>query len=241
MDSDPLRILVIEDDTKLAKLVGTYLGKHHFEVSYARNGRAGLALAHEAQPHLIILDLMMPEMDGLSVCRELRNWYPGRILVLTASDEDMDQVASLELGADDYVTKPIHPRVLLARIRMLLRRATAGRSAGSGERPAATAEEIIYGGLSLHGGRRQVVLDGEPVVLTTAEFELLWLLAENPEQPLSRDAIMQATRGMQHDGLDRSIDNRIVSLRRKLGDNKGLPKRIITVRGKGYLFVTDQW
>ncbi|TQV86262.1 response regulator transcription factor [Exilibacterium tricleocarpae] len=237
MQIETQRILVVEDDVKLADLVGTYLGKHHFEVAYAIDGKSGLAQARDTQPHLIILDLMLPEMDGLSVCRELRTWYRGRILVLTASDEDMDQVACLEIGADDYVTKPIHPRVLLARIRVLLRREEF-------EQPGATSaatDEIVYGGLSVHRGRRQVTLDGTPVVLTDAEFELLCLLAENPEQSLSRDAIMQATRGVQHDGLDRSIDNRIVALRRKLGDNKGLPKRIITVRGKGYLFVTDQW
>lgn len=229
------RILLVEDDIKLAGLVSNYLRKHQFNVAHAENGRLGLELAHTLQPHLIILDLMLPEMDGLSVCRELRGWYKGRIIVLTASDEDMDQVASLEIGADDFVTKPIHPRVLLARIKVLLRREEFNAS------DIGKTDSITYGGLTLYSGKRQAHLHGKAINLTEAEFGLLWLLANNPERSLSRDDIMQSIRGIEYDGVDRSIDNRIVSLRRKLGDNEGLPKRIITVRGKGYLFVTDQW
>ena len=229
------RILLVEDDIKLAELVSDYLGKHQFNVSHAANGRLGLEQAHTLQPHLIILDLMLPEMDGFSVCRELRSWYRGRIIILTASDEDMDQVASLEIGADDYVTKPIHPRVLLARIKVLLRREEF-KATDLGSR-----DSISHGGLTLCKAKRQARLQGKAVNITEAEFALLWLLANSPEQPLSRDDIMQSLRGIEYDGLDRSIDNRVVSLRRKLGDNEGLPKRIITVRGKGYLFVSDQW
>lgn len=243
-------ILLVEDDIKLAGLIGTYLSQYGFSVVSAEGGLTGLNKAQEHQPDLIVLDLMLPELDGLSVCRELRTWYRGRIVMLTASDEDMDQVAALEIGADDFVKKPIHPRVLLARIRMLLRREEpylAHLAAADGPEIKTNAEQnlhtniIVYGQLKLHRSRRQTQLYGNTVSLTEAEFNLLWLLAKNPETPLSRDEIMKSTRGVEHDGLDRSIDNRIVSLRRKLDDNTGLPKRIITVRGKGYLFVTDQW
>ncbi len=232
-----LSILIIDDDKKLAKLISTYLSKYQFDISLAEDGITGITLTKECQPHLIIVDLMLPEMDGLSVCRELRSFYSGRIIMLTASDEDMDQVACLELGADDFITKPVHPRVLLARIRMLLRRTEWQANVIEED----NSDTIHYGSLSLYLGKRQVFLDSEVVSLTDAEFNLLWLLASNPEQPLSRDVIMKQVRGVEHNGFDRSIDNRIMALRRKLKDNKGLPKRIITVRGKGYLFVTDQW
>lgn len=227
-------ILLIEDDLELAELISHYLIQHDFLVDQAHTGKSGLELAESLNPSLIILDLMLPEINGLSVCRQLRNWYQGRIIILTASDEDMDQVAALEMGADDFVTKPIHPRVLLARIRMLLRRE------GSFPIPD-TTEELCYGSLCIHHGKRLVTLKHEPISLTEAEFSLLWFLANNPEQAMSRDDIMRATRGIEYDGIDRSIDNRVVSLRRKLGDDQGLPKRILTVRGKGYLFITDQW
>lgn len=231
------KLLLIEDDKKFAGLVTEYLAPYDFDIAYAENGKIGLTMAEELQPGLIILDLMMPVLDGLSVCRQLQGWYQGRIIVLTASDEDMDEVACLEIGAHDFVSKPVHPRVLLARIRALLRR---------DDKPAEPAHtndvsRKQFGQLILNNNKRQVFLSGDLVSLTDTEFELLWVLASKPDQALSRDFIMQSLRGIEHNGLDRSIDNRIVSLRKKLGDNKGLPQRIITVRGKGYLFAPDQW
>ncbi|UXI02171.1 response regulator transcription factor [Photobacterium sp. TY1-4] len=232
-----INILIIEDDLKLAGLIQNYLEQQGFTVRHAETGQQGLQIAREMTPQLIILDLMLPVMNGLAVCRELKSWYKELILVLTASDDDMDQVALLEMGADDFVHKPIHPRVLLARVRALLRRYEHQPASATNER----AEQLNFGQLTLHLGRRLVQLNDKPVNLTEMEFELLWLLASNPEKPLSRDDISLALRGIEHDGLDRSIDNRIVSLRRKLGDHSGVPRRIITVRGKGYLFVTDRW
>ncbi len=247
------RILLIEDDKQLADLVRTYLKEYGFEIKWAENGTLGLTIAQNFQPDLIILDLMLPEIDGLSVCRKLRAWYSGRIIILTASDEDMDQVAALEVGADDFVTKPIHPRVLLARVRMLLRRESLETSpTGNSDATYPTYNTpddqkitdkniVIHGELQLKKSHREVLFRQKEIFLTEAEFSLLWFLATHPEIPLSRDDITQALRGISYDGLDRSIDNRIVSLRRKLGDNQGLSKRLITVRGKGYLFVSDQW
>ncbi len=229
------KILIIEDDIKLADLISEYLSERGFQLHHAENGALGLEMCSSLNPDLIILDLMMPVMDGLSVCRQLQNDYTGRILVLTASDDDMDQVAVLEMGAHDYVNKPIHPRVLLARIRTLLRR----------EEPRAVQAPnnnvLTFGGLQLNNTRRSVLLEQHEVVLSSTEFDLLWLLASQAEQALSRDAIMRSLRGIEHDGIDRSIDNKIVSLRKKLGDSDGLPKKIITVRGKGYMFIADHW
>lgn len=232
-------ILIIEDDLKLARLISTFLLKYGYRIERADNGRDGLALVEKLRPALIILDLMMPVMDGLSVCRKLQNRPDGKILVLTASADDMDHVAALEIGADDFVKKPIHPRVLLARVRSLLRRELSAGNEISNQKSNIT--QLQFGDLEIHLGRRSVTLAGSAVTLTEAEFQLLWLLASHSEQILSRNDICQKTRGIDYDGLDRSIDNRIVSLRRKLGDDSGLARHIITVRGKGYLFVPDHW
>lgn len=231
-------LLIIEDDEKLALLTKEYLSKKGFSVSHAEDGLMGINLAKELEPELIILDLMLPKVDGLTACRELKRWYRGPLLILTASEEDMDQVAALEMGADDYVSKPIHPRVLLARIRMLLRRYGPEPSLEEVENKS---NELSFGKLYINFARRQVLYAKDKIQLSEGEFELLWLLASHPEQTLSREEISQCLRGIEHDGLDRSIDNKIVSLRRKLNDNQGPPRRIITVRGKGYVFITDQW
>lgn len=234
------KILLIEDDLKLAELITSYLDQQGFVVYHADDGQKGLKLAEEIQPQLIILDLMLPNLNGLTVCRRLQSWYQGALLVLTASNDDMDQVAVLEMGADDFVNKPIHPRVLLARVRALIRR-DEKKVATLHQALTPNSELLIFDSLKINIGRRQVELAGESIKLTETEFELLWLLANNPEKPVSRDEISQSIRGIEYNGLDRSIDNKIVSLRKKLGDANGLPRRIITVRGKGYLFITDQW
>jgi two-component system response regulator RstA len=232
-------LLIIEDDVKLADLISTYLSNHHFDIQHAEGGISGIERVKKYLPQLVILDLMLPELDGLSVCKELRTFYHGRIIILTASDEDMDQVACLEIGADDFISKPVHPRVLLARIKVLLKRDCLPPD--TAKNSYSDKNVIVYGGLSIQYDKRRVLLDQREINLTEAEFSLLWLFAKNPERTLSRDEIMQQTRGLKYDGFDRSIDNRVVSLRKKLSDNKGLPKRILTVRGKGYLFVTDRW
>jgi two-component system, OmpR family, response regulator RstA len=240
MQRDTTKLLLIEDDNKFARLVSDYLQPFGYLVHHAENGELGLTKTREINPQLIILDLMMPVMDGLSVCRELQGWYRGRVIVLTASDEEMDEVACLEMGADDFVSKPVHPRVLLARVRALLRRDVNPVTLDQGSNELDEAK-LQFGQLTLQHNQRRTYFNGTLINLTESEFALLWVLASHPEQPLSRDFIMKALRGIEHDGLDRSIDNRIVSLRKKLDDSKGLPKRIITIRGKGYLFVSDQW
>ncbi len=231
-----MKIVLIEDDVKLAELLTSYLENNEFEVHLAHDGLQASSLILQVQPDLVILDLMLPGLDGLSICREIRNDYKGKIVFLTASDDDIDHVAALELGADDFVNKPIKPRVLLARIRMLLRRQQQTELAHPDN-----DHQLHFGQLSINHKLRQCSLAGEDIVLTDSEFDLLWLLASHAEQVLSREYLVKETRGIEYDGLDRTIDNKVAILRRKLGDSSSVPKRILTLRGKGYLFVPESW
>ena len=241
------KILLIEDDEKLTELLSLYLSRNGFEVEVGHRGTDAEPMLQRSQPELLILDLMLPGMDGLSVCRQVRSLFKGKILILTASDDDMDQVAALEMGADDFVCKPLQPRVLLARIRMLLRRQdnNSQSSAEKGnEKTAVSADNdsvLRLGGLELNPLTQRCFLEGELVNITPGEFDLLWYLASNADQVLSRDQLVKQTRGIEYDGVDRTIDNKIVLLRKKLNDNPSLPSRIITVRGKGYLLVSNKW
>ncbi len=243
--STDVQILLIEDDVKLTELLELYLSRNGYNVAVGHSGADAKRLLEEMNPDLLILDLMLPGMDGLSICRAVRATYQGKILILTASDDDMDQVAALEMGADDYVCKPLHPRVLLARIRMLLRRHEEEQV--NDETPpvkdggSVPAQSLTFGQLAMIGTTKRCTLAGEPINLTPAEFDLLWLLAQHPDQPLSREELVKQTRGIEYDGVDRTIDNRIVILRKKLQDDASQPQRIITVRGKGYLFVSSSW
>lgn len=239
------RILLVEDDRKLTDLLAEFLHRHAFEVHVVHDGAAAPAAVQAIAPELVVLDLMLPGLDGLGVCRAIRSRYTGKILMLTASEDDMDHVAALELGVDDFVSKPLHPRVLLARIRMLLRRLPADEPAPSIAEQAAEAalpaHALRFGGLLLDSRLQRCTLHGASVSLTPGEFEVLWLLASHAQGPLSRDTLVRETRGIEYDGIDRTIDNKVASLRKKLGDDASLPSRIITVRGKGYLFVPDAW
>ncbi|MET2897145.1 response regulator [Vibrio rotiferianus] len=231
-DSKP-SLIIVEDDPKLQTMLSEYFSQQGFEVSCIDNGTDAPESIIENQPDLVLLDLMLPGQDGLSVCRQVRDCYKGKILMLTASDDDFDHVAALEIGADDFVTKPIKPRVLLARIRMLLRR-----------KEVSTIESDIcveVGVLCLNRLRKACALNKEPIALTDGEFDLLWVLATRPEQTLSREWLTKTLRGIEYDGTDRTIDNRIVTLRKKLGDSTTPPQKIITVRGQGYLFMPDAW
>jgi DNA-binding response OmpR family regulator len=228
-------ILVVEDDPRLSALIHDYLGQQGFQVSIEERGdRAATRIQHE-QPDLLILDLMLPGKDGLAICQEARGNYSGPILILTARDDDMDQVAGLEMGADDYVKKPVLPRVLLARIRALLRRFHKETQV------VGPTDEMCFGGLKISRLAHKVVLDGDVVEVTTNEFDLLWLLAANSGQILGREQILGSWRGIAYDGLDRSVDITVSRLRRKLGDDVGQPRRIKTIWGQGYLFVRDAW
>lgn len=225
--SEP-HILLVDDDESLNRLVRQYLEDQGFVVSVVVDGDAAVAAIDRISPDLVILDLMLPGQDGLSVCREVRPRYEGAVLMLTALDDDIDEVAGLETGADDYLAKPVRPRVLLARIRALLRRKS--------KQPAIHAtESISTSHLSIDRSARTVIVDELKIDVTDAEFALLWLFAENTGQILSRDDINKSIRGLEHDGYDRSIDLRVSRLRKKIGDDSKEPKIIKSVRGKGYL------
>jgi DNA-binding response OmpR family regulator len=228
-------ILLVEDDRRLAELTVQYLQQNGFSVELETRGDRALARFAAARPRIVLLDIMLPGTDGLTICRELRRVFAGPILIFTARDSDIDQVVGLEAGADDYVAKPADPMVLLARTRALLRRA---------EKPSEQAPrrgDLVLGGLRISEAAQEVLLDGEPVPMTTQEFDLIVLLARNAGQVLSRVEIFQSVRGIEYDGLDRSIDGRISKLRRKLKDDAAAPARIKTIWGKGYLLVPDAW
>jgi two-component system OmpR family response regulator/two-component system response regulator RstA len=233
----PARILLIEDDARLAQLVAEALRKAGYMVTLSGDGLEGEALMRSQPFELVLLDGHLPGKDGFDLLRDTRRDFSGRIVMLTARDDDIDQVLGLEGGADDYITKPVAPRVLLARIKALLRRDAAPAAGAAG--PAGATEPLQFGPLSLLPQSRELRLDGEPVALTTAEYELLMFLAQRAGQVVSRDDIMQGLRGLEFDGLDRAIDARISRLRRKIGDDAQSPTRIKTVRGQGYLFAPD--
>ncbi|MFZ2853403.1 MAG: winged helix-turn-helix domain-containing protein [Rhodocyclaceae bacterium] len=233
-----IRILLVEDDERLAELTAEYLRKNDFEVAIESRGDNAEARILNERPDLVMLDVMLPGKDGFEVCRSIRPHYHGVILMLTARDEDFDQILGLGLGADDYIAKPVPPRLLLARIKALLRRAPAtSGSAGSD----ADRAELAFGSFRISQATRSAQLAGTMIDLTTAEFDLLWLLASHAGNILSRDDLLQQLRGIGFDGLDRSIDARISRLRRKLDDDPENPTRIKTVRGKGYLFSKHDW
>ena len=234
------RVLIVEDDERLADLTREYLESNGMQVGVEGDGSAAVERIKTEQPDLVILDLMLPGEDGLSICRLVRPYYTGPIIMLTARDDDLDQVLGLEMGADDYLSKPVRPRVLLARIRALLRRvkdSNANRENGIEGEDGQT--RVTFANLVVDNSMREAWLDEQVIELTSAEFDLLWLLSSNAGRVLSREEIFTALRGIEYDGQDRSIDVRISRIRPKIGDDPLQPKRIKTVRSKGYLFVKE--
>lgn len=226
------RVLIVEDDERLAGLTQEYLIRNGLEVGIEADGARAIRRIIDEQPDMVVLDIMLPGADGLTVCREVRTQgYQHPILMLTARAEDMDQVLGLEMGADDYVAKPVQPRVLLARIRALMRR--------SDKVAEDVPSRLDFGELVIDNGARAVILNGETVEFTSAEYDLLWLLASSAGRILSREDIFERLRGIEYDGQDRSIDVRISRIRPKIGDDPENPRRIKTVRSKGYLFVKE--
>lgn len=221
------RLLIIDDDEKLNKLLTDYLGKMGFEVMSETLPSQGLEKLEREAPDLVILDVMLPEMDGFEVCRTIRLSSTIPVIMLTARGEVMDRVVGLEIGADDYLPKPFEPRELVARIQSILRRVQAKRSSG--------VKKI--GGLSIDFHKLEVTVDEKPVGLTSSEFECLALLVKNSGKVLNRDQIIEQLRGIEWDAFNRSVDITMSRLRQKLGDDPKNPRFIKTIWGTGYLFI----
>jgi two-component system phosphate regulon response regulator OmpR len=229
-------LLMIEDDARLAQMVSEYLGQSGFDVSHAGDGQGGLTALQASPPDLVILDLMLPDMDGLEVCRRIRT-LPGAmaqvpVLMLTAKGDPMDRIIGLEIGADDYLPKPFEPRELLARIRAILRRSVEG--------PAEVGRQLRFGSLEIDRDARTVSVGAQVCDLTSYQFDLLVALAERAGRVLTRDQIMEAVRGRELDAFDRSIDVHMGRIRAAIELDAKAPKRILTVRGVGYVFARQQ-
>ncbi|GKX45448.1 two-component system response regulator RstA [Pectobacterium carotovorum] len=238
------KIVFIEDDTEVGKLIAAYLGKHDIDVQVEARGDQALAFIEQQQPDLVLLDIMLPGKDGMTICRELRPQYSGPIVLLTSLDSDMNHILALEMGADDYILKTTPPAVLLARLRLHLRQyATAPQAVTENATPAALQvhKSLHFGLLCIDPVNREVTLGQEHIVLSTADFDLLWQLATHAGHIMDRDALLKNLRGVTYDGMDRSIDVAISRLRKKLYDNPLEPFRIKTVRNKGYLFAPNTW
>ena len=214
------RVLLVEDDEKTRAMVALYLNREGYDVSTADDGVRALEVARSVSPHLVVLDLMLPRLDGLQVCRELRESGDAAIIMVTARSTEEDKLAGLDLGADDYVTKPFSPRELMARIRAVLRR-------------AADEDVIEANGLAIDRVRREIRADGEPVAVTPTEYRLLETLARAAGRTFTRQELVERALGEDYDGLDRTVDVHIMNLRRKLGE---AGKAIVTVFGVGYRF-----
>jgi len=229
-----VNVLLVDDDSRLTALLTEYLGKNDVTVRIAGDGEHGLAALRDAAADVVVLDLMLPGIDGLEVCRRIRATPELRhlpVLMLTAKGDDVDKVVGLELGADDYVAKPFNPRELLARLRALARRAAG---------PGAEGERFAAGGLVIDFAAREVTVNGRREVLTHFEFELLSLLARAAGRVLSRDQIMDALKSEDLDSFDRSIDVHISRLRAKIERDPKKPRFIKTVRGVGYVLARPE-
>ena len=230
MPSSPTRtrVLLIDDDEALGGLLTEYLGQFGFGVKVAAHPDEGLRMLQADPPDILILDVMLPGMDGFAVCRKVRETSRVPIVMLTARGSVMDRIVGLEIGADDYLPKPFEPRELVARLQAVLRRGATAAEAG---------ETVRLGPLEISWQARTVRLSGKPLELTAAEFELLTLFVRNRDRALSRDRILEATRGLDWEAYDRSVDVLVSRLRQKLGDDPRQPRFVKTVRGHGYRFI----
>ena len=238
MTQQKRKVLIVDDDPRLRELLLRYLGEQGFAVQAAPNGQFMDKLVNRELFDMIVLDLMMPQEDGLSICRRLRaagNSTP--IIMLTAKGEEVDRIVGLEMGADDYLPKPFNPRELVARINAVLRRVQEN---GPPAAPVAESETVIFGPYALNLATRSMSRDGVPLPLTSGEFSVLKVLVQHPSKPLSRDKLMELARGREYDVFDRAIDVQISRLRKLIESDPANPRFIQTVWGFGYVFVPDQ-
>lgn len=228
------KILLVEDDESLAQWVSEYLTEQGFNVTHIARGDEVKAAVEQQDFELILLDLMLPGLDGIEVCRQVRGFSQVPIIMLTARGDEFDEVIGLEVGANDYVIKPVRPRALLARIKTLLRSPPASETPES-------EDQIRFGHFYIDNASKTVLYQEQEVDLSTNLFELLWLLASNAGTVISRETVFQSLKGREYDGLDRRFDVMISTLRKKFDDNPQKPRKIKTVWSQGYLFVADAW
>ncbi|MBI5340895.1 MAG: response regulator transcription factor [Mycolicibacterium rufum] len=235
------RALVIDDEAPLAEVVASYLKREHFEVTQCHSGTEAVLVAREVDPDVVVLDLGLPGLDGVEVCRQLRTFSDAYVVMLTARDTELDTVVGLSVGADDYVTKPFSPRELVARIRAMLRRP---RTAGAPSSPARVDADVLpprtFGALSIDVASRQVFLDEELIPLTRTEFDILAALSSRPGVVWSRGQLINTVWGEPWVGNEHLVDVHVGHVRRKLGDDPANPKFVHTVRGVGYRMGTGQ-
>lgn len=231
------KAILVEDDEKLRKLTQEFLNNNGIQTLALENGNELHKQIAIFEPDLVILDIMLPGKDGLTLCREIRGSYSGPILFMTAKGDNFDQVIGLEIGADDYIVKPVEPRLLLARIHALLRRIGQTTESVTTQH----SNMLQFGKLLIDKKSRQTILNEEVIQLTSHEFDMLWLLACNASNVVDRDTLYKEIIGREYDGVDRSADVRISRLRKKLKDDAKAPFRIKTIWGKGFFFVSDAW
>ena len=229
-----INIILVEDDERLSTLTCQFLQANGFNVCPLSNGNQLLEKIECFKPRVILLDIMLPNQNGFDLCKAIRPYYRGPLLFITAKADDFDQVLGLEIGADDYVVKPVDPRVLLARINAVLRRFEQ-------QTIPEKLKKLCFGGLVIDKATRSAILNGQDVNLTSHEFDMLWKLADNSSQLVKRETLYTELIGREYDGLDRSVDVRISRLRKKLKDNTQHPFKIKTIWGKGFFFVADAW
>jgi two-component system phosphate regulon response regulator OmpR len=236
MNASPPRVIVIDDDTELLGMLRRYLGEHGFQVlALANSERLDRILQREPYDALV-LDIMMPGEDGLSVCRRLRAQdHTIPILMLTARGDPVDRIVGLEMGADDYLAKPFDPRELIARLNAMLRRQKMQHKAATWSND----DIILFGPFSLNISRMQLLRDERVITLSSMEFQVLRVFASNPHRPMSRDNLLDKVKGREHESLERSLDVQVLRLRRKIEDDPASPKYIRTIWGVGYMFVPD--
>jgi len=236
------RALVVDDEVPLAQVVASYLQREHFEVTLSHSGADALAVAREVDPDVVVLDLALPGIDGVEVCRQLRTFSDAYVVMLTARDTEVDTIVGLSVGADDYVTKPFSPRELVARIRAMLRRprTVSAPSVSTGQPVADMPPPRVLGPLSIELASRQVFVNGEPIALTRTEFDILSTLSSRPGVVWTRRQLIEAVWGGPWVGNDHLVDVHVGHVRRKLRDDPADPRFVFTVRGVGYRMGTGQ-
>lgn len=247
MNEKIAHILLVEDDVSLSDWIHDYLSNKGFHVTQCMRGDEAVIAIPRLQPDVVILDGMLPGLDGFEVCKQVRQNYSGAIMMLTARDEEIDEVIGLELGADDYITKPVRARALLTRINKAIATRANIVAHFQAVSPQPTIEspqepsKLTFKSLEVDKQSRSVSLNDQLIKVSSKEFDVLWILALSAGTVISRDSLISQLRGIEYDGFDRSIDLRISKLRKKLGDESRNPLKIKTIWGKGYLFAPDAW